>query len=93
MHPGAGSWHSSLAACSRKDFNGKIYCGVKRNWYCKLQGYCRDGHCRRFPVLIGEIGSRLRDCRNPCNNREPTCMVSELQVNFLAQCGRKTFRG
>lgn len=39
--------------------------------------------CQRFPVLVGEIGSRMRDCRNPCNNRgpeEPTCMKDEMQA-------------
>lgn len=46
-----------------------------------LQGFCHEGHCRRFPVLVGELGSRLRDCRNPCANREPKCMDLELQVD------------
>lgn len=45
-----------------------------------MQGFCHEGHCRRFPVLVGELGSRLRDCQNPCNNREPKCMELELQV-------------
>lgn len=44
------------------------------------QGFCHEGHCRRFPVLVGELGSRLRDCRNPCANREPSCMELELRV-------------
>ncbi len=44
------------------------------------QGFCHDGHCRRFPVLVGEVGSYLRDCRNPCNNRKPDCMTLELEV-------------
>ena len=47
-----------------------------------VQGYCSvDGRvCQKFPVMIGEIGSRMRDCRNPCNNRKPNCMAMEMQV-------------
>jgi hypothetical protein len=49
------------------------------------QGYCHEGgsKCQRFPVLVGEIGSRMRDCRNPCNNRGEgahDCMKDEMQA-------------
>ena len=46
------------------------------------QGYCNSNGsvCQKFPVLIGELGSRLCDCRNGCNNRSPNCMTGELQV-------------
>ena len=53
-----------------------------------MQGYCHEdgGACQRFPILIGEIGSRMRDCRNPCNNRGPelpSCMRDEMQACLL----------
>jgi len=53
-----------------------------------VQGYCHEngGACRRFPVLVGELGSRMRDCRNPCNNRDAdvgNCMQDEMQVDIL----------
>ncbi len=46
------------------------------------QGYCYNGTaaCQRFPVIIGEMGSRMVDCRNPCNTRTPNCMDAEMQA-------------
>ena len=34
--------------------------------YLTKKGYCNFGVCQRFPVVIGEFGSRLSDCRNGC---------------------------
>ena len=46
------------------------------------QGYCVGSTCQRFPVTIGEFGSRLRDCRNGCASRQPNCMSIDLKVRL-----------
>mmetsp|Transcript_3804 Transcript_3804/g.10936 ORF Transcript_3804/g.10936 Transcript_3804/m.10936 type:complete len:758 (-) Transcript_3804:1267-3540(-) len=49
--------------------------------YLNKKGYCYNGNCQRFPVVIGEMGSRLRDCRNRC--AVANCMYDELTVMNL----------
>ena len=48
----------------------------------RVQGYCfgKITACQKFPVVVGEMGSRMIDCRNPCNTRQPNCMAAEMQV-------------
>lgn len=47
-----------------------------------LQGYCFRGVCKRFPIVLGEFGSRLSDCRNRCT--AAGCMDMELKVHAAA---------
>jgi hypothetical protein len=44
-----------------------------------VQGYCYNGACQKFPVVLGEFGSRMRDCRNRC--AAAGCMGLELSVS------------
>ena len=44
-----------------------------------MQGYCSGGTCQKFPVIFGEFGSRMRDCRNRC--AVAGCMPLELSVS------------
>lgn len=44
-----------------------------------MQGYCSGGTCQKFPVVLGEFGSRMRDCRNRC--AAAGCMPLELSVS------------
>ena len=45
-----------------------------------VQGYCVGKKCQRFPIVIGEFGSRLHDCRNGCASRVPNCMKIEMEA-------------
>jgi hypothetical protein len=47
-----------------------------------MQGYCYGGTCQKFPVIFGEFGSRMRDCRNRC--AVAGCMPLELSVSTAA---------
>jgi hypothetical protein len=35
--------------------------------FVQATGFCHDGDCQRFPVIIGEVGSFLR---NPMDNQQ-----------------------
>lgn len=46
--------------------------------YLNRAGYCYNGSCQRFPIVIGEFGSRMRDCRNRCSIAG--CLEMELKA-------------
>lgn len=45
-----------------------------------LQGFCNGAVCQKFPIVIGEFGGYMRDCRNRCAKANPNCMQLELNV-------------
>lgn len=53
-----------------------------RTMSSSLQGYCYNGSCLKLPIVIGEFGGYLRDCRNRCASANPNCMTLELNVRL-----------
>jgi hypothetical protein len=47
---------------------------------CWLQGFCNGNDCQAFPIVIGEFGGYMRDCRSRCAKANPNCMALELNV-------------
>ncbi len=57
-----------------------VLCSPRRSFgYLNKKGYClSNGVCQKFPIVVGELGSYLKDCRNRCVT--DNCMVDELTV-------------
>ena len=48
----------------------------------RSQGFCNGRDCQAFPIVIGEFGGYMRDCRNRCAKANPNCMTLELNVRL-----------
>ena len=52
----------------------------------RSQGYCTGGTCYKFPILVGESGSRLSDpsiapyCPSYTNGDINLCIMNEMKV-------------
>lgn len=46
-----------------------------------LQGFCNGNDCQAFPIVIGEFGGYMKDCRSRCAKANPNCMALELNVS------------
>lgn len=51
-----------------------VFCSAP--FFCQATGFCNAGDCQRFPVVIGEVGSMLR---NPMDLQQLQDMATYLR--------------